>query len=98
RLLMPTASVQIAPSVAATDVMGPTIRRAAPGTRAHAGLDAARSLSLAALAWGALAFGAVYAWAYWPLMLACGTAGLIALASTSTPGRLPRALWITFGL
>src|SRR5688572_12206006 len=32
------------------------------------------------LAWGALAFGAVYSWAFWPLAMvagACGVAGLV---------------------
>jgi len=31
---------------------------------------------IAAIAWGALAFGAVYPWAYWPLVLVCTTLGI----------------------
>jgi O-antigen ligase len=36
---------------------------------------AAQLVTIAALAWGALAFGAVYPWAYWPLIAACCIAG-----------------------
>jgi O-antigen ligase len=38
-------------------------------------------LPLAAVAWGALAFGAVYSWAYWPLAAACIVAGALGLAA-----------------
>jgi O-antigen ligase len=34
-------------------------------------------LPLCALAWGALAFGAVYPWAYWPLAIVCLLSGLL---------------------
>jgi O-antigen ligase len=37
---------------------------------------------IAALAWGALSFGAVYAWAYWPLAWACALLGMNAMAYT----------------
>jgi O-antigen ligase len=46
-------------------------------------------LPLAAIAWGALAFGAVYAWAYWPLAALCvlsGVAGLFAAARRNVKG------------
>jgi O-antigen ligase len=43
----------------------------------HAGL---LTLTLVVLAWGALAFGAVYAWAYQPLAVGCAIVGLAALA------------------
>jgi hypothetical protein len=33
-------------------------------------------LVLLIISWGALAFGAVYAWAYWPLLAACAAAGV----------------------
>jgi hypothetical protein len=36
-------------------------------------------LPLVALAWGALAFGAVYPWAYWPLAASCVVFGLSGL-------------------
>jgi putative inorganic carbon (HCO3(-)) transporter len=36
-------------------------------------------------AWGALAFGAVYPWAYWPLFAAAGVAGLAGIVAR--PGR-----------
>lgn len=46
-------------------------------------------LPLAAVSWGALAFGAVYPWAYWPLAALCvlsGIAGLIVAAPTKVEG------------
>jgi O-antigen ligase len=39
-------------------------------------------LLIAAIAWGALAFGGVYAWAYWPLAWACALLGMNAMAFT----------------
>jgi O-antigen ligase len=47
--------------------------------------SAARVLTIAALAWGALAFGAVYPWAYWPLIAACLIAGFAGLAAYRRP-------------
>src|SRR5690348_7479234 len=43
-------------------------------------------LPLFALAWGALAFGAVYSWAYWPLAGLCVLSGLAAVLASG--GRL----------
>ena len=40
----------------------------------------AQALLVVALAWGAFAFGAVYPWAYWPLIAAVLTVSLIGLA------------------
>jgi len=48
----------------------------------------ARALLVAALAWGAFAFGAVYPWAYWPLVVATvsvGVAGLAVRVSATRP-------------
>ena len=48
----------------------------------------ARALLVAALAWGAFAFGAVYPWAYWPLvaaMVSVGVAGLVVRANATRP-------------
>lgn len=39
------------------------------------------TLLFAALAWGALAFGAVYSWAYGPLAVVCQAAGLFGIAA-----------------
>src|SRR5919201_1731797 len=36
-------------------------------------------LLVSALGWGALAFGAVYPWAYWPLAAGCALSGLLGL-------------------
>src|SRR3954464_11756389 len=47
----------------------------------------ARALVVAALAWGAFAFGAVYPWAYWPLFgatILVGVAGLCAGGRATT--------------
>jgi len=52
------------------------VRSAARRTAIHTGLLAA---SVAAMVWGALAFGAVYRWAYTPLAITCGAVGLLAL-------------------
>ena len=35
--------------------------------------------AISIVAWGTFAFGAVYPWAYWPLMGACGTTGAIGI-------------------
>ena len=43
------------------------------------------------LAWGALAFGAVYAWAYWPLAVVSVLCGAIALSAHTHAPRLPSA-------
>ena len=42
-------------------------------------LDKRHAVTTLALAWGALAFGAVYAWAFWPLAVACALGGAHAL-------------------
>ena len=39
---------------------------------------------IALLAWGALAFGAVYPWAYWPLAAACTIVGVWAVYATES--------------
>ena len=44
-------------------------------------------LLLVAIAWGALAFGAVYPWAYWPLALLSVVASVIGIAANRS--RLP---------
>jgi O-antigen ligase len=55
----------------------------APTTPARGVAPWTIAVTLAAVAWGALSFGAVYPWAYWPLAAAClaaGVAGLLAQA------------------
>ena len=58
---------------------------AAPAVTANGGAPArdrtvalAQLLPLCAIAWGALAFGGVYAWAYWPLAGVCLLSGCLA--------------------
>lgn len=41
-------------------------------------------LLVATIGWGALAFGAVYPWAYWPLGVACAICGAAAVISSAT--------------
>ncbi|HZM97019.1 MAG TPA: O-antigen ligase family protein [Vicinamibacterales bacterium] len=41
------------------------------------------------VAWGALSFGAVYPWAYWPLAVVCLVCGIYALCRRSDLPRLP---------
>ena len=44
------------------------------------------------LAWGALSFGAVYVWAYWPLAAACLVCGMSALTRRIPAPRVPSRL------
>ena len=65
----------------------------------HQVLACTRGLSLAAVAWGALAFGGVYPWAYWPLALACAAAGLLGLSATAkATSAVPATLSISLAL
>src|SRR5258705_10229038 len=63
----------------------PVVAARAPQTRAGRRTHIAEGLRCASLTWGVLAFGAVYPWGYWPLAVACGAAGVLALWSS---GRL----------
>jgi O-Antigen ligase len=45
--------------------------------------------TLAAIIWGALTFGAVYPWAYWPLVAGCACLGFIGLQTETA-----RATWL----
>jgi hypothetical protein len=53
-------------------------------------------LILPLVVWGALAFGAVYPWAYWPLAIGCGLVGVYGLRTGAPAGRWLTAL--TLGL
>jgi O-antigen ligase len=53
--------------------------------------NAIQAATVLVLAWGALAFGAVYPWAFWPLAAACALCGALALLRRSTVPRLPSA-------
>lgn len=44
-------------------------------------------LELIALAWGAMSFGAVYPWGYWPLATTCAAIGLLAFPFARVPMR-----------
>jgi O-antigen ligase len=52
----------------------------------------ARALIVTALAWGAFAFGAVYPWAYWPLVVVTFSVGLAGLAVRVHATRRPFGL------
>ena len=49
------------------------------------------------LAWGALAFGAVYPWGYWPLIIACAAVGAIAFTTSQAPIRRLVPLAVVLG-
>lgn len=51
-----------------------------------------QALLLLPVAWGVLAFGAVYPWAYWPMATGCVVAGIIAMRAAG-PVDVP-SLWI----
>jgi O-antigen ligase len=57
------------------------------------GVRLAAWVALAAVVWGAVAFGAVYPWAYWPLAIGCALAGLSGLfwRETAPAGAVPTA-------
>jgi hypothetical protein len=58
----------------------------------------ATGFTIAAVAWGVLAFGAVYAWAYWPLAAAAVTAGVLGLsAERRTAAGISRSLTFALG-
>lgn len=70
--------------------------------RASAGPLAAvaYALTLAAVVWGGLAFGAVYPWAFWPLAalaLAAGLAGLLAAATNRAAAAVNRGFVLALG-
>src|SRR4051812_19272613 len=44
-------------------------------------------LTICIVVWGALAFGAVYPWAYWPLTVSCGLVGVIGLITRAPAKR-----------
>jgi O-antigen ligase len=56
------------------------------GRRLELSASVTVALLLLAIAWGALAFGAVYPWAYWPLGAACLVLGAIGIAADRSPG------------
>jgi len=55
---------------------------------------------LVALAWGTLAFGAVYPWAYWPLAVACAGLGSWGMAHSRgwREGRIRTLCWALVGV
>jgi putative inorganic carbon (HCO3(-)) transporter len=55
---------------------------------------------LGTIAWGALAFGAVYGWAYWPLAVACALLGCWGMARSRgwREGRLRPLAWALGGV
>jgi O-antigen ligase len=50
-------------------------------------------LIAAALAWGALAFGAVYPWGYWPLAAITGSIAVTCLVRSAMARRTPAGIW-----
>src|SRR4029450_14032821 len=54
----------------------------AGGSRGPDAMSTFGRLLLAPIAWGALAFGAVYPWGYWPLVIASAGLGLWGIFET----------------
>ncbi len=54
--------------------------------------------ALALVAWSALAFGAVYPWAFVPLFAGCAAVGVAALRSRGAPGSVDRPLAIALAI
>jgi O-antigen ligase len=66
-----------------------------PATRSGAGPATERAITIAVvlvLAWGVLAFGAVYAWAYWPLIVSSALLGAVAHAAAKGVEPLPATI------
>ena len=54
--------------------------------------------ALVLVVWGTLAFGAVYPWAYVPLLAGCAALGVVMLMSRRRPGRLAASVVATLGI
>jgi O-antigen ligase len=67
-----------------------------PASKLRGRHAAALTLTLVAMAWGALAFGAVYQWAYVPLAIGCGIIGTATLILERDRG--PRIATMSAGL
>ena len=67
------------------------------GATATASSTRALAFALAAVCWGALAFGASYPWAYWPLAAVCGTAGIMGLLDCRGVVGVSRSLALALG-
>jgi len=66
----------------------PAVAADASDPSRHPAITLAQVLPLCAIAWGALAFGGVYAWAYWPLAGVCLLSGcLAAYVARDAPGK-----------
>jgi O-antigen ligase len=53
---------------------------------------AAHAVVTAIVAWGVLAFGAVYPWSYWPLLAGCAVAGGVVGLDRRARSRIPRSI------
>jgi len=67
------------------------------GVTASASTTRAQALALAAVCWGALAFGAAYPWAYWPLAVVCAAAGIIGMLGGREADGVSRYLAFALG-
>jgi len=54
--------------------------------------SAAYAVVTAIVAWGVLAFGAVYPWSYWPLLAGCAAAGVVVAVDRRARARVPRSI------
>jgi hypothetical protein len=72
--------------------VSPTERTSTAGSSKRPG-----QILVGLLAWGALSFGAVYPWAYWPLGIGCALLGVWAVLKTE-PWRDPRSTALAVSL
>src|SRR5689334_5065058 len=72
----PDVHASVGPAAVTTDAHPALAGRTAHATLVHRALLVG---CVAAIAWGAFAFGAVYRWAYTPLAAGCAAIGVVAL-------------------
>jgi O-antigen ligase len=79
-------------------VISSVVGRSHAEHRLSSHLRGAEWLIVGALAWGALAFGAVYSWAFWPLIAVLTLVGVSGLFSGLRPDRQVGMIAAAFGL
>ena len=101
-LLAPRAG-RSGPRVGAVDRPVPRMIHQRPippvtGRRRGARLTASHAVVTAIVAWGVLAFGAVYPWSYWPLLAGCAVAGVVVVVDRRARARIPRSMVAGLGV
>src|SRR5207244_3579361 len=79
RLVVADAAWTSVDMAATSSAVAGTRVEASPARGEGRGVTALRVATAVIIGWGALAFGAVYPWAYAPLLLACAALGVVGL-------------------